>query len=267
VPKGWVTSPENDKLAGEAGYRIVEKNRGVEMVWVPGGEFTMCSDKGGFTDPNRPAHHVEMSGFCIGRTEVPVGQWRSVMGELPAPLREKDYNDQGDDHPVVMVSWRDCYRFSKTIGLELPTDAQWEYAAAGPQVSVYPWGDEWDPAKAQCARDLHGYERTAPAGSIPEGASWCGAMDLAGNVGEWVADWYTPDYMANSPTRDPRGPHKPLKGQEFKIRRGGSFRKTAPRAHQCAAVSSRTVPFATQWWGGFRVALGPLHDQPAAAQP
>ncbi len=129
----------------------IEGPAGIPLVWVPGGSFVM-----GSTDEDieyavrelkadhvwlkreRPAHEVELSGFWVGKTEVMVAQWRSVMGSVPS-------GQQGDEHPVVNVSWEDCREFCRTAGLELPTEAQWEYAARGPDSLSFPWGDEWDP--------------------------------------------------------------------------------------------------------------------------
>jgi formylglycine-generating enzyme required for sulfatase activity len=106
-------------------------------------------------------------------------------------------NDQGDDHPVVDVTYDQCQAFCARAGLELPTEAQWEYAARGPEGRRYPWGNRWLPALCQSWKDRHGWERTAPAGSLPDGASWCGALDMAGNVFEWGRDWYDPGFYAS----------------------------------------------------------------------
>ena len=85
-----------------------------------------------------PVHEVELDGFWIGRTEVTVTQWRRVMKKVP------DFNDRGDDHPVVNVTWNDCREFCRRAGLALPTEAQWEYAARGPRSLRFPWGEQWE---------------------------------------------------------------------------------------------------------------------------
>jgi formylglycine-generating enzyme required for sulfatase activity len=127
----------------------------------------------------------------------------------------------------------------------LPTEAEWEYAARGPEGNVYPWGDAFDPTKLNYCelscynmwRDTSyedGYDGLAPVGSFETGASWCGALDMAGNAAEWVADWYAEDYYANSPALNPQGPDS---GTE-RVFRGGasnhvaSYVRSAWRASQ-----------------------------------
>jgi len=95
---------------------------GGKLVWVPVGKFMMGSNE--YSD-EKPVHEVELDGFWIGKTEVTVGQWRSVMGSVPSS------NTHGDSHPVVRVSWNNCEEFCRKVGLSLPTEAQWEYAARG----------------------------------------------------------------------------------------------------------------------------------------
>ncbi len=154
----------------------------MDLVWVPCGSFMMGSNDGQGNE--RPVHRVALDGFWIGKTEVTVCQWRSVMGSVP------EGNGYADDHPVVNVSWEECQAFCQKAGLSLPTEAQWEYAARGPQGSVYPWGNQWDKSRCQSRDDRHGYEQTAPVGSFPSRASWGGALDMAGNVWEWCLDSY-----------------------------------------------------------------------------
>jgi len=136
-----------------------------------------------------PAHRTELEGFWMAKTEVTVGQWRSVMGSAP------NGNKEGEDHPVVAVGWDDCDEFCHKAGLLLPTEAQWEYAARGPDSRIYPWGDPWNRSLCQSGEDPDG---TAAAGSFPDGASWCGALDMAGNALEWCRDWYDEGFYESS---------------------------------------------------------------------
>jgi formylglycine-generating enzyme required for sulfatase activity len=168
-------------------------------------------------------HEVELSGFWIGKTEVTVGQWRSVMGGAPQTVtsgaRQTEVNRGGDDHPVVGISWNDCRQFAEKTGLALPTEAQWEYAARGPDSCVYPWGDAWDTGRLCWGGNPGPGGGPHPVGSFPDGASWCGALEMAGNVWEWCADWYSAGYYANSPPRDPAGPTS----GEWRVLRGGGW--------------------------------------------
>ncbi len=161
------------------------------MVYVPAGKFRMGD---GARDAS-PVHEVELSAFYIDKLELTWGQWkRSGLAMPSAP----DWGIQ-DDHPVANVSWEDARKFCDWAGRRLPTEAEWEYAARGPEGRIYPWGSE-EPTDSH-ANFWNHLRRTAPVGSYPCGASWCGAMDLAGNVSEWCADWYDTTLYARSRRR------------------------------------------------------------------
>jgi len=169
--------------SGDPGYKTTGAD-GQTLVWVPSGSFMM----GGTVFPHeQPIHEVTIEGFWIGQCEVTNAQYQvfcTATGRT-FPLG----SDQGDDHPVVDVSWDDAKAYCDHYGYALPTEAQWEYAARGPASSAYPWGDAWDLSRC-CNYDNKGPGgRTYPVGSFPTGVSWCGALDMAGNVWEWCADW------------------------------------------------------------------------------
>jgi len=233
VPDGWVVSPENEKAEGEAGYRILHEETGIELLYVPGGTFMMGSvdDDPDALRTEKPQHAHAVDAFWIGRTEVTIGQWRSVLGSVPGHIGPDDhrYNDQGDDHPVVMVSWDQATEFCGKLGLGLPTEAQWEYAARGPESRVYPWGNEWDETKCCNGRNRGPGGSTFPAGSFPQGASWCGALDMAGNVWEWCAEWYAPVYTSYA-----QGNFTPPSTGPWRVLRGGDFFWSDPRDFRCA---------------------------------
>jgi formylglycine-generating enzyme required for sulfatase activity len=197
----------------------------------------------------QPAHPVAVDGFWIDRTEVTNDQYRRCTEA--GPCRAPTKCDRGEgaptfrdrdkaDHPVVCVDWHDAQAYCAWVGGRLPTEAEWEVAARGGQDSLFPWGDDWGEAldrpaanlcDANCPLDHRdagyddGYARTAPAGSYPEGASWCGALDMAGNVAEWVQDWHQWDYYRLSPRRNPPGPDQPDQQHKIatKVRRGGGW--------------------------------------------
>ena len=184
-----------------AGEQITGPDEGT-LVWVPSGKFMMGSNEGG--SDQQPVHEVEMDGFWIGQCEVTNAQYRDFWRAKGRTFRPD--STQGENHPVVYVTWQDAVDYCEHYGLNLPTEAQWEYAARGPQNLRFPWGNDWDPRKC-CSDDNRGpHDRTFPVGSFPNGVSPCGALDMTGNVWEWCADWYGKDYYQQAPRKNPPGP-------------------------------------------------------------
>jgi formylglycine-generating enzyme required for sulfatase activity len=187
------------------------------MVSVPAGEFIMGSEEG--DSDEQPVHTIYLDAFYIDKTEVTNAQYRQCVeaGACDAPV-DATYYDNADyaQHPVVFVSWHDADAYCRWAGKRLPTEAEWEKAARGTDGRTYPWGEGID-----CDRAQHGEcaGQTVPVGSKPKGASPYGALDMAGNVWEWVADWYDSGYYSQSPARNPQGPDS---GEE-RVLRGGSW--------------------------------------------
>ena len=250
-----------------AGDPMTRSKDGMEMVYVPAGAFEMGSDDG--ADDEQPVHKVTLDGYWIDRTEVTNAQYQvfvSAKGHR-APTRcdwgEPTYEDGNkSDHPVVCVSWDDASAYCEWAGGRLPTEAEWEKAARGTDGRVYPWGNEFDCAKGNFddettldeyvvpgGVDCDGYERTAPVGSYAAGASPYGALDMAGNVWEWVGDWY-----GAYPGADQENPTGPATG-EYRVLRGGSWSDNYPYALRGA---DRNVwrPGDTSYYLGFRCARG-----------
>ena len=210
---------------------------GTVMVYVPSGEFQMGSENGDSFE--QPVHTVALDGFWIDQTEVTNDQYRDCVeaGECDAPLTcdwggPTYANGSKADHPVVCVDWPDAEAYCEWAGGRLPTEAEWEYAARGPDANIYPWGADFNCARGNFDDETEiddyvvpggagcdGYNETAPVGSFPQGTSWCGALDMAGNVWEWAWDWYDEEYYATSPLRDPQGPSSGT----IRIVRGGSW--------------------------------------------
>lgn len=216
---------QDDKPWERQGTRVGEEIVGPDggtMVWVPAGEFDMGSEGGNYDE--RPVHRVRITeGFWLGKCPVTNAQYRGYCQETGAEFPEG--SNQGPDHPVVDLGWDDAVAYCEHYGLSLPSEAQWEYAARGPEGREYPWGNAWDP-RLCCWDGNRGPEGASFAvGSFPEGASWCGALDMAGNTWDWCSDWYSPSYYARSPKADPRGPDT---GQ-CRVLRGGSWYWVAPR--------------------------------------
>jgi formylglycine-generating enzyme required for sulfatase activity len=149
-----------------------------------------------------------------------------------APAYWDDPRLSKPDQPVVGVDWNDASEFCKWEGKRLPTEAEWERAAKGPQGdNHYPWGHTLDPKKANYGQNVG---RTTPIDSYPEGVSGFGAYNMAGNVFEWVQDWYDLKYYKESPALNPPGAEK---GYNFanqgpvRVLRGGSWLAPATSLH------------------------------------
>ena len=201
-----------------------------EMVYVPSGEFLMgfsgrdaeviraISPAAEFSvEGEKPPHKVFLDAFYIDKHEVTNAQYRKcVEAEVCNAPSDTTYYGNADyaQHPVVYVSWYDADAYCQWAGKRLPTEAEWEKAARDDEERTWPWGNTLDGNRvnfcdANCpewwkhASVDDRYAHTAPVGSYPEGASPYGALDMAGNVWEWVADWYGPDYYSQSPYRNP----------------------------------------------------------------
>ena len=205
----------NDSTSPAVGTVWVNPTDGAEMVWVPGGSFPMGSEDGHLDE--RPAHRVEISqGFWLYRTAVTNAQYeRFFKATDHMPPEEPWWGRRRENLPVVNVSWSDARAYCEWAGARLPTEAEWEYAARGEDGKKYPWGNRFPDS----SRAVFGTVCPDAVGSLPRGASWCGALDLAGNVWEWCEDWYSSDYYKVSPTIDPSGPETGL----LKVLRGGSW--------------------------------------------
>ncbi len=157
-----------------------------------------------------PAHMVFLGAYFIDRFEVSnkhYGDFLRSTGHT-APAYWDDPRLNRPEQPVVGISWHDAKAYCEYGGKRLPTEAEWEKAARGPQGSLYPWGNDFDPARANFGKK---HEATMPIDSYPEGVSYYGLYNMAGNVFEWVSDWYDPHFYSRlEPMVNPPGPIKPV---------------------------------------------------------
>lgn len=202
-----------------------QKTKPTEMVSVDSGSFTMgCSAMDDHCQaPENPGRLVSMSGFLIDKTEVTIAQYYDCVasGHCSKPGTSSTCSDQNDlpkNYPITCVTWEQANDYCRFRGRRLPTEAQWEKAARGEIPEVYPWGDEAPTCDHARASTLGCPAEALPVGSLPKGASPYGVLDMAGNAGEWVADWFGMFYYNDAPTSDPEGPNQ---GRHRVVRGGG----------------------------------------------
>lgn len=180
----------------------------MKMLRVPAGAFTMGTNLIPSWDPSWPAHEVWLASFWIDQTEVSNRQYALCVsaGACKPPNERNPYygNWLFAEFPVVYVTWMQANLYCKWADRALPTEAQWEKAARGESGQNYTWG------AARPSATLANFENVLgmPVGVMryPSGASPYGALNMAGNVREWVADWYDPKYYPSSPLVNPLGP-------------------------------------------------------------
>ncbi len=243
---------------------------GSRMIFVPSGLFRMGTEDGEADE--EPSHLVRLDAYFMDETEVTNGQYALCVedGVCAPPPPNDDYygeyygNSAFDNYPVIFVDWYDADTFCEWRGARLPSEAEWEKGAAfDPEQAIilrYPWGDAFDGTKvnfcdANCSTEKENsaynddYQGTAPVGSYPDGRSPIGLYDMAGNVMEWVSDWYDRRYYQSSTDTNPLGPPE----GEFKALRGGSFLSTAEELP--VYVRSSFDPTVARTNLGFRCAM------------
>lgn len=235
------------------GSTVTSEKDGMVLVYVPEGEFTMGSDSG--SSDEQPVHTVNLDAFWMDRTEATNAMYAQCVedGGCDSPASVESYsrvryygNPEFGNYPVLYVNWNQAAAYCKWAGRELPTEAQWEKAARGPSTGpgdgrTYPWGEGIDCDKANyssCVGD------TTEVGSYADGASIYGALDMAGNVWEWVSSLYQDyPYSATDGRED-------LTASGSRVLRGGSWQSDGYNVR--SASRSRYDPTFTYLYVGFR---------------
>jgi len=210
---------------------------GMEFVFVAGGCYPMGDNFGDGNADEEPVHETCVRDFYIGAYEVTQGQWEKVMGNNPSRF------GKGRKYPVEYLSWYEVQEFIRKLNQKtgmnyrLPTEAEWEYAARSRGKK-----EKW--AGTSKASNLDGfawYDKNSDVPSHPVGqkkSNDLGLFDMSGNVWEWIADWYDPDYYKMSPRSDPQGPDRSW--DNSKVLRGGSG--ISMPGHVRASLRAQGVP-------------------------
>ncbi len=186
-----------------------------EMILIKAGEFTMGSND--WWPKSQPEHKRDLKAFYIDKFEVTNRRYMEFVKATgyPHPKHWRGGVIPPDrlEHPVTYVNWFDADNFCRWEGKRLPTEPEWEKAARGTDKRTFPWGDKFDKEKGNTPQYGHG--DTLPVGSFTSGVSPYGAHDMAGNVFEWLSDWFQPYPGNNHPDEN--------YGELYKIVRGGSW--------------------------------------------
>jgi formylglycine-generating enzyme required for sulfatase activity len=240
----WGSQPP---LFPRSGSTWTDNTYKIRLVYVPAGEFLMGSSEQvtaafndcvtfhkeclrEFFEDQAPQHRVSVASFWIMQTEVTNLHYQQCVdaGKCTKPNNTSWDKVTNSQYPVTDVDWHQANAYAAWVGGRLPTEAEWEKAARGPNGFIYPWGDAWDASRVNycdknCSTDWRdqehddGYAQTAPVGDYPQGASPYGALDMAGNVWEWTGSLYKGYPYAPDDGRED------LAGTGDRVLRGGAW--------------------------------------------
>lgn len=253
---------------GEAGSERVSSVDGMPQVYIPEGTFRMGGMDPDVQRDEEPVHNVTLKPYWMDKLEVTNAMYTLCVQagacELPQTLKSETRqsyfnNPEFNDYPVVYVTWLQAKTYCEWAGRRLPTEAEWERAARGDDFRTYPWGD----ARPDSSHGNFNYfvGDTTRVGNFPAGASPYGVLDMAGNVAEWVADYYNADYYSQNVTVNPPGPGE---RSEFfnRVVRGGTFQdafkdiRLANRASVRGSNPSADDIYSADYLGEFSPKIG-----------
>jgi formylglycine-generating enzyme required for sulfatase activity len=251
-------------LATGWAWKVRDNGTGIEMLLIPPGTYDMgCSASSlyGCSSIENPVHPVTITQpFYMSRTEVTQAQWTAVMGSNPSFFQTASTQVPASEvanRPVERVSWNTIQGFLSATGTRLPTEAEWEYAyRAGTTTAFHGWAGQ--PAGTNddnLVGNIAWYSSNAGSQTRPVGgraANGFGLHDMAGNVREWVGDWYSGSYYASSPLEDPQGPSS----GSSRVWRGGSWNSSTYNVR--SSYRNNNAPATSNSSLGFRVARPPL---------
>jgi formylglycine-generating enzyme required for sulfatase activity len=270
ILRGTVLTPyeeapptEEGAATSETESPVTEEPISEEMVTIPAGPFVRGTTSGGFDE--QPQRTIFLDTFSIDRFEVTNHQYQQFIlatghrkAGPPSRYAKSIARMRGTNQPVVYVSWDDANDYCRWKGKRLPTEAEWEKAMRGTDARLWPWGNQERPNGANWARVQDGHEVSARVGSFSTDKSPYGVMDGAGNVIEWVADWYQEAYYREAPDKDPPSPEFGT----FRVMRGGGYTTTG--ADLRITSRSKMVPDFRDETIGFRCAISGTFAGPDA---
>ena len=219
MPPVTVTSAVSTPTLG-IGSSMISPKDGMKLLYVPAGSFQMGSDSGDANE--KPVHTMTLDAFWVDQTDVTNAMYAKCVnaGACQQPVNLSSFtrssyygNSEFDDYPVIYVDWNMADTYCKWASRQLPTEAQWEKAVRGIDGRIYPWGNNApDDTLLNYSSNIGD---TTEAGKYPNGASIYGALDMAGNVWQWVADWYEA-YSGNTVSDSSYG-------TTYRVLRGGSW--------------------------------------------
>jgi sulfatase modifying factor 1 len=246
-PDSASSEPPDSSLAREEPVRE-------EMISIPAGPFIRGTDQGGFDE--QPQRTLILSAFAIDRNEVTNSQYQQFVDATghrksgpPSRYAKNMSKMRGINQPVVYVSWEDADAYCHWKGKRLPTEAEWEKAMRGSDGRLWPWGNVEQANGANWARVQDGHDVAASVGTVLTDKSPYGVMDGAGNVMEWVADWYAESYFREASEQNPQSPEHGT----FRVLRGGGYATTG--ADIRITSRSKMVPDFRDETIGFRCAI------------
>jgi formylglycine-generating enzyme required for sulfatase activity len=258
ILRGTISTPfeseaprsENDSLSSAPDSSLPEQPLEEELVVIPAGPFIRGTSQGGFDE--QPERTIYLDEFSIDRYEVTNAQYAAFVKATghrksgpPSRYAKNTGRMRGPNQPAVYVSWEDAKAYCGWRGRRLPTEAEWEKAMRGTDGRLWPWGNVEMPGGANWARIDDGFEVAAPVGRVRSDASPYGVMDGAGNVMEWVDDWYLEGAYAAASDRNPEGPeygtYKVLRGAAY-TSSGSDLRITA-RSKMMSDFRDETIGF------------------------
>ncbi len=245
------------------------ENDGAEMILIPVGEFEMGAFQGespiAFWGAEQPRHKVFLDDYWIYRLEVTNEMYKQCVAARACPKPGSDSTNKYPDYyiseeyakfPVVNVSWTGAVSYCVWARGRLPTEAEWEKAARGTDQRFLPWGNQpsgntrANYCDINCTEDTRnrsiddGYAEAAPVGSFPDGASFYGVLDMAGNVYEWVNDYFNAGFYQSSPLKNPKGPAS----SNTRVIRGGAYYSPIEfNSGSCALLSQPNQNNALPW--------------------